>query len=184
MMMKDMGGNCLLSGDKVFLDALEEADIPILASWYRDTEFLRNYDFDPAFPKSEEQLKSMYLGQQKETSAIFAIREQRTGKLVGLCGLMNISFSNRFSWIFIGLGSDQGKGYGTQALSLLIRFAFHELNLERLQLNVIAYNHRAIALYEKLGFRREGAFRQAILRDGKRTDLLLYGLLAGEWTEG
>ena len=68
-----------------------------------------------------------------------------------------------------------------EALRLMLRFAFHELNLHRLQLTVFAYNEAAIRLYERLGFQREGAFREYLLRDGKRYDMLLYGLLAREW---
>jgi RimJ/RimL family protein N-acetyltransferase len=70
-----------------------------------------------------------------------------------------------------------GKGYGTEALRLALQYAFDELNLHRLTLTVIDYNERAIALYEKAGFRREGVFREFGQRDGKRYDMYLYGLL-------
>ncbi len=53
--------------------------------------------------------------------------------------------------------------------------------LRRVQLTVFSYNERAIALYEKLGFRREGAFREFLQRDGKQYDMYLYGLLRREW---
>lgn len=171
----------LLRGTKVFLDALDEADIPVLVTWYRDTEFLRNFDYDAAIPRNGDALKKMYLGQEDMTSRTFAIRETGSGELVGLCGLFDISFNNRFSWLSIGMGTHRGKGYGREALSLMVRFAFHELNLERLQLFVISYNKKAIALYESMGFQQEGICRNAILRDGKRVDLYLYGLLSEEW---
>jgi RimJ/RimL family protein N-acetyltransferase len=56
-----------------------------------------------------------------------------------------------------------------------------ELNLHRVQLTVFSYNERAIALYEKLGFQREGVYREFIQRDGRRYDMYLYGLLRREW---
>ena len=59
--------------------------------------------------------------------------------------------------------------------------AFGELNLHRVQLTVFAYNERAIALYEKLGFVREGVYREFMACDGVRYDMYLYGLLRREW---
>ena len=66
-------------------------------------------------------------------------------------------------------------------MRLLLDYAFGELNLHRFQLTVFAYNERASALYEKLGFVREGVFREFLLRDGTRYDMYLYGLLRREW---
>ncbi|MEL7657044.1 MAG: GNAT family protein, partial [Bacillota bacterium] len=68
-----------------------------------------------------------------------------------------------------------------EALRLLLRYAFDELNLYRVQLTVFSYNPGAIRLYEKLGFVREGVFREAVHRDGARHDMILYGLLRREW---
>ena len=65
-----------------------------------------------------------------------------------------------------------------------MRFAFDELNLHRVQLTVFSYNERAIALYEKLGFQREGVYREHLQRDGRRYDMYLYGLLRHEWEKG
>ncbi len=66
-------------------------------------------------------------------------------------------------------------------MRLLLTFAFDELNLHRVQLTVFSYNRPAIALYEKLGFQREGTFREFLQRDGRRHDMFLYGLLRREW---
>ena len=64
-----------------------------------------------------------------------------------------------------------------------LRYAFHELNLYRLQLTVFDYNERALALYRGLGFQHEGAMRQFLERDGERHDMYLMGLLRPEWQE-
>jgi len=78
----------------------------------------------------------------------------------------------------------QGKGYGMEAMRLLIDFAFYELNLHRLQLTVFDYNTRAVSLYERLGFTLEGRYREFVQRHGQRYDMLLYGLLSHEWRQG
>jgi RimJ/RimL family protein N-acetyltransferase len=69
-------------------------------------------------------------------------------------------------------------------MRLALDYAFSELNLHRVQLTVFAYNARAIALYEKLGFVREGVYREFLHRDGVRYDMYLYGLLRREWRGG
>jgi RimJ/RimL family protein N-acetyltransferase len=173
----------LLKGKSVKLVPLREDDIPILASWYENVDFLRFYDFHPALPKTEAQLRKIYKGADSDKFIALAVREIESDALVGLVELDGISHTNRFAWISIGLGNEKsrGRGYGYEAMSLAIDYAFKELNLERLQLNVISYNEAGIRLYEKLGFIKEGVYRKAVLRDSRRHDLYLYGLLGKEW---
>ena len=68
-------------------------------------------------------------------------------------------------------------------MELALAFGFHELNLHRIQLTVFEYNKNAIKLYEKLGFQKEGAYREFIKRDGQVYDMILYGLLKKEWQQ-
>ena len=175
----------MLSGKHLKLGPLRGKDIEIIALWYEDINFLRFYDFHPAIPKTREQLNSIYKSGGSDEFIPLAVRKIEDEELIGLVEIDGISYSNRFAWISIGLGADteRGKGYGFEALSMAINFAFNELNLERLQLNVISYNTAGIKLYEKLGFNKEGVYREAVLRDGVRSDLLLYGLLRKEWKE-
>ena len=83
----------------------------------------------------------------------------------------------------IGLGEREywGKGYGTDTMRLAVRYAFMELNLNRVTLNVFEYNPRAIRCYEKAGFRHEGRQRQFLNRNGRRWDVLEMGILRDEW---
>ncbi|WP_291634364.1 GNAT family protein, partial [Clostridium sp.] len=76
---------------------------------------------------------------------------------------------------------NRGRGYAKEALRLTIDFGFEELNLHRIELTVLEYNEPAIKLYERLGFKREGVYREFIHRDGKRYDMYLYGMLRPEW---
>ncbi len=173
----------LLQGQNLKLGALQEKDIDILSGWYENTDFLRFYDFHPAIPKTREQLMKIYENGTTDTFIPFAVRLKDTGEMIGLIEIDGISQSNRFAWISIGFGDNnhRGKGFGFEALSLAVEFAFNELNLERLQLNVIEYNKAAIKLYEKTGFVREGVYREAVQRNGEKHNLILYGLLRKEW---
>lgn len=97
--------------------------------------------------------------------------------------LTAINYRNRSTEciIEIGVKEMQGKGVGTAALSLLLDFAFNELNLHRVSLKVLSFNERAIRLYEKLGFVREGAVRQDFYRAGAWHDIILMGMLKDEY---
>ena len=93
------------------------------------------------------------------------------------------SWAHGEGWVGIGLGERDywGNGYGTDAMRLMLRFAFDELNLWRVSLGVFAYNPRAIRSYEKAGFRREGLVRGDCRRDGQRWDSVFMGILRDEW---
>jgi RimJ/RimL family protein N-acetyltransferase len=76
-----------------------------------------------------------------------------------------------------------GKGYGTDAMRVVLRYAFTELNLHRVSLDVFSYNPRAIRSYEKAGFKYEGCMRSRVQRDGKRWNMVFMGIMKEEWEE-
>lgn len=112
--------------------------------------------------------------------ASFSIFYQDSG--VGACFLRNIDWINSTSELSIYLGTmpGRGKGVGYCACALLLDYAFLGLNLRRISLEVLADNAAALRLYERLGFRREGLARGAILIGGRPKDVIRFGLLAGE----
>jgi len=174
----------LFFGERIRLTALRSGDAQSLAHWYEDGEFARLFDASPAYPKTESTLIKWMETTDRDRDAIaLGIRLHYSDDLIGYVEIDGIQWAHGCGWLAIGIGnpSQRQKGYGTEAMQLLLRFAFHELNLHRLQLSVFSYNEAAIRLYEKLGFTREGAFREYLQRDGKRYDMLLYGLLASEW---
>lgn len=174
----------LFMGERVRLTALRLDDAQTLAHWYEDGEFARLFDASPAYPKTENALiKWMESSDRDKDAVALAIRLLYSDELIGYVDISGIQWTHGCGWVAIGIGnpSYRQKGYGSEAMRLVLRFAFHELNLHRLQLTVFGYNEAAIRLYERLGFQREGVFREYLLRDGKRTDMLLYGLLAREW---
>lgn len=174
----------MFRGEQVRLACLVKEDATILAAWTQDSGFLRLQDTGIAAMETEEKsLAFIERENESATSYAFGLRRLSDDALVGTIGLYEIEWANRTAWIGVGIGrrEDWGKGYGTEGMELLLRYAFDELNLRRLQLTVIAYNARAIRMYEKLGFVREGAYREFVERDGERHDLFLYGLLRSEW---
>jgi RimJ/RimL family protein N-acetyltransferase len=176
----------LWEGARVRLAGLTRADLPLMSRWHDDAGFLRLFDAEPTRPRSEDELARWLDDVQKNSRTFpFAIRRLTDNAFVGVVSIEDILWSHRVAWLSISIGdrANRGQGYGTEALRLALDFAFRELNLYRVQLTVFEYNIRAIALYEKLGFRREGVYREFMERDGRRYDMYLYGLLRREWSE-
>jgi len=174
----------LLCGSKVRLAALTEGDLPTMARWHQDAEFLRLYDSRPAYPKTEAELARWLEELQKDRHTFaFAVRPVEGDDLIGYLELDGINWQHGVCGMGLAIGdqANWGQGYGYEATQLGLAFAFNELNLHRVQVTVFSYNERSIALIEKVGFQREGAYREFLQRDGRRYDMILYGLLRHEW---
>ncbi len=174
----------LFHGKTVRLVPLDKEDASTIARWTEDGEYLRLQDTGIARPHTAARVAAdIEREADSETAFEFGIRRVGDDALIGTIGLFDVEWGNRTAWLGVGLGchANRGKGYGSEAMRMVLRYAFSELNLHRVQLTVIGYNHRAIAMYERLGFVREGAYREFVDRDGARHDLFLYGLLRPEW---
>ncbi|MBI5565704.1 MAG: GNAT family N-acetyltransferase [Chloroflexi bacterium] len=175
----------LFTGQLVRLAALDaEASAEWFARWDRDMEYMRLLDSDPRHLLTAKQIKAEIEKEQAEEREIaFAIRALADDQLIGFVGLDGINWVHGDSFVGIGIGDRAcwGKGYGTDAMRVLVRYAFTELNLYRLSLNVFSYNQRAIRSYEKAGFVIEGRQRQALRRDGHYHDLVFMGVLRDDW---
>lgn len=169
---------------KVFLGKIETADMKYIYEWFSDVEYLRTYDYMPPIAQTKEQVDKIFDDYEKnEESEVFAIKLKENNQIIGIAGFDDIVKENKVATLFIGIGdkNTRGKGYGKEALNLLLEYGFNELDFYRIQLNVLEFNNAAISLYEKAGFIKEGVFREFVLRDGKRYDLYLYGLLKSEY---
>lgn len=174
----------LFQGQKLRLTAVRPGDYPEIAKWDEDSSFSRNMSSYPATLQTEEGVASWLEGMQKSSSAyVFALRPLGGDELLGIAMINEINFATGNGTVIIAIGDriHRGLGYGRDAMEVLLRYAFDELNLHRLGLSVFSYNEGAIRLYERLGFQREGTQREYGKRDGKRYDNLLYGILRSEW---
>ena len=165
-----------------------EKDPEIESRWTHDSAFMRMYEINPARPLSAAIIKKQYEKLEKQVEEDknlyqFMIRAREDDRLIGRAAIQWIEWTNGNAWLHLGIGSvqDQRKGYGSQALGMLMRFAFAELNLFRLSARIPEYNQAAISLFSKFGFVEEIRRRQALDRDGRRWDMLVFGLLHSEW---
>lgn len=171
------------SGKLVRLAALDIDKEPELwARWNRDSEYQQLLDWGPSKIYSTSQIKE-WLEKGGSRSCCFSIHSLEDDKIIGFIDLDGLNWSSGDGWIGIGIGERDywGKGYGTDAIRILLRYAFEDLNLNRVSLNVFEYNERAIKSYEKIGFQVEGRQRQALNRFDRRWDLIFMGILRSDW---
>ena len=179
--------NTLLQGELVRLVAANaEKDAERFAQWSRDSEYARQLDSEPALPPSAKRAKEdiqKWMENESPNNFGFMIRTLADDRLIGFIGLDGIRWTHGDTFVGIGIGDPEyrGNGYGTDAMRVILRYAFTELNLHRVSLNVFEYNPRAIRSYEKVGFVVEGRQRQFLNRDGRRWDLIYMGLLRTDW---
>jgi len=165
-----------------------EKDAEIESRWTHDSEFMRLMDTGAARPLSAAMVKKQYEKLEKQIEEEknifhFMIRTKADDRLIGKATIQWIEWTNGNAFLRLGIGAaeDRCKGSGTQALQMLLRFAFAELNLFRVSAVVPEYNAGAIALVQKCGFVQEVCRRKSLERDGRRWDLYVYGLLNDEW---
>ena len=179
----------LFDGQDIRLGPIDyEKDPEVESKWTHDASFMRLYEIEPARPMSVAIVKKQYERLEKQIEERknlyhFMIRAKTDDRLIGKAMIQRIEWTNGNCGLRLGIGSaeDRRKGYGTQTLKMLLRFAFAELNLFRVTTFIPEYNEGALALVNKFGFVEEVRRRQALERDGRRWDLLIFGLLKDEW---
>ncbi len=181
MQQHESSSHDLYRGRLVRLAAPRADEAEVFSRWSEDSEYRRLMDTDWARPESVENFQRQH--GSGSNAAYFSLRTIADDTFIGFIVIHSIEWNNAAGTLAVGIGERKywGKGYGSEALRLILRYAFNELNLHRVGLDVHSTNARAIRAYEKAGFQHEGALREAGHRDGKRYDRLLMGILRPEW---
>lgn len=174
----------MIVGKLVVLRAVERTDLANIQRWMNDPEVLRRvYTYRHLSMAAEER----WLQQMNDSSTdfVFAI-DLITGTdapvHIGTAGIHHVDWKNRTGMVGIVVGDERnrGRGLGTDAMRVLVRYAQQELGLHRVELEVYPFNLAAIKSYQKLGFRHDGTRRGATFREGRFHDVLVMGVLPGE----
>jgi RimJ/RimL family protein N-acetyltransferase len=165
----------------VVLRANERDDLPRYVRWFNDPAVLEF--FGPYAPLSLAAEERWFEEQLRDSSQRnFAIDLE--GRHIGAGGFSHIDPRNGCAEVglFIGEPDLWDQGLGADAVRTLVRFGFEEMNLHRIYLRVFEENQRGVNCYEKIGFRREGLWRQAVFRHGRYYDLLWMSILRDEYS--
>lgn len=172
-----------LEGEKVKLVPLDhEREKVFWELWDHQSNDYRQLDIIPV-PQPASPIQNENSENHPLHSALFMLHPTSDDKVIGFVALDGFDWAARSGWVGIGIGDEEykGKGYGTEAMRLLLRYAFDGLNLNRLNLNVVSYNERAIRSYEQVGFRYEGTQREVICKEEQRWDIVDMGILRQDW---
>jgi RimJ/RimL family protein N-acetyltransferase len=177
-------GDALLVGERVWLRCVREDDLAVLAGWEMDAGravTLTNRVAPPSEAAAKERIARWSandgdsLGFAIETLADPAV-------LVGHVSIFSIQAKDRHATLGIALGREYlGRGYGTDAMRVIVGYGFRELGLHRIELTVAPFNPAGIRAYEKAGFIEEGRRRESVLHDGRWYDEVLMSILEHEW---
>ena len=174
--------NPFIVGDRIYLRPLEVEDADAFVSWLSDEEVRKYLGGTTPFNRIREReyIEGLY---KDDRNINLGIVLKDGDELIGATGLEDISFPNRNAEMGIVIGNKDcwSQGYGTEAVKLILRYGFDELNLHKIFLRVFCYNPRAIRSYEKAGFRREVVLPEHAYLGGEYCDEYVMSILEDEW---
>lgn len=170
-------------GDKCTLSPVMAEDGEKWAAWFNDLDVTVPLGDEAYTVNSLENQREDALQVARGRDAVFSILRSDTGEVIGRCLLFAVNRTDRsaMAGILIGEKSCWGQGYGSEAMVLLLDYAFNLLNLHSVGLGVFAFNQRGIASYRKIGFKEIGLRREARILGGKAFDVLLMDILEDEF---
>ena len=174
-----------ISGERVRLRALVDTDVPALFEIFGDPEVMRYWSSPPLSDMAGAHALLADIRQHFDRKTLFqwGVTRADDDLVIGTTTIFQIDHDHRRAEIGFALGrAHWGKGYASDAVAALIRFAFETLDLHRLEADADPANTASIAVLTKQGFKREGYLRERYCLNGEAQDAEYYGLLRREWT--
>lgn len=170
-----------IEGEKVYLSPMNLEDIEKYVKWMNDFSTTDGLGSSSKVTTFESE-KAWLINNMDKKEQQFAIVLKETDKLIGNCGFCDINHLHQKGEVglFIGEEENRSKGYGTEALSLLVEYGFNYLNLKNIMLKVFSFNKRAIKSYEKVGFKVFGKRTEVYYLNGKWYDEYFMEILRKE----
>jgi RimJ/RimL family protein N-acetyltransferase len=161
-----------------------EQDSHTIAGWTGDPAYHYDQGQLPARPLSPAQVRSQLEARERDSERYaFALRRNEDGRLIGIAEILRIKWASQNARLALALGRpiEQTRPYGAEAVALLTRYAFTELNLYQAGILAPAYNSTLAGWIEQAGFVLEIRQREALLHQDRRWDRWVYGQLQSEW---
>lgn len=175
-------------GERIILREYKKEDLSYIREWVNNakiTDMLSDIFKFPHSLRVTERFLDMMIESDSKDMCGFVIADKKTEEYIGQIDLIKIDWKNRKALMGIVIGREQNhsKGYGTEAIKILLKFAFERLGLNKVELEVREYNKKGIRCYEKCGFKIEGIFREDMYINGRFTNTYRMGILKREWEE-
>ena len=171
-----------LKGEKIRFTPVDTDDLETYYEWFNRPDIRRNLLQSRPITMEEERDFINNAIKSKDW-AMFTVIDLESDRLIGNISLMRINPIDRTAELGIAIGDQeyQGKGFGTEAVEMILEYGFNTLNLQRIWLGVHDFNERAQKSYAKAGFIEEGRKRRAHFIDGEYSDEIIMSILDYEW---
>jgi RimJ/RimL family protein N-acetyltransferase len=167
----------LLEGKNVNLRIMEKEDLPLYVKWVNDPTFFGEHN--PLEQTTKAEMEKGYDTAPPERKRFFI--EKKDGTKIGVIGVFPVG--DLWEIGFTLVPSERGKGFGTEAVTIMVDYLFLSRDLVRIQATTDQRNIASQRILEKVGFKREGVVRKSMFIHGEWRDLLLYSILREEWKE-
>lgn len=175
----------MLQGKHIRLRPIERADIPTFIKWINDADVIENLEiWNPMSHADEERWFENMLSTPLICHPLgIEVKTSSGWKLIGNVAFQQVDAHNQSAEIGIVIGekSHWDKGFGSEAMRVMVKHGFDDAGLNRIFLRVFESNPRGIHCYENAGFVKEGTLRQAAWKNGKFLDIHVMSVLRCEW---
>ena len=170
-----------IKGKRIILRQQREEDAPFFAYWFSQPQIMFQCGFEK--PIREEEMKTCIKVSHRSADSVWFTITDLEGDLIGEAGLLRMfpPWHQTDLTIIIPDPEKQGKGYGTEAIHMLLDMAFHEYQMHRVSIGVVGLNTNALAFYKKIGFKQEGILEEAYYYNNEYSDFIMMRILSHEW---
>lgn len=166
---------------RVVLREQREEDAPYFAYWFNQPQVMFLCGFEK--PTDEEEEKRVICVNHRSEDSVWFTMTDTEGNIIGETGLLRMfpAWRQTDLTIIIPDPEMQRRGYGTEAIGMMLDMAFHEYGMHRVSVGVVGLNINALEFYKKIGFKQEGIMEEAYYYDGEYSDFVMMRILSREW---
>ena len=170
-----------IKGKSVILREQKEEDAKYFAHWFNKPEVMFQCGFEKPTDEEEER-KRITVAHRSDDSVWYTITDLK-GNIIGETGLLRMfpAWHQTDLTIIIPDPKNQRKGYGTEAIRIMLDMAFKELSMHRVSIGVVALNTNALNFYKRIGFKQEGILEEAYYYNNEYSDFIMLRILRQEW---
>ena len=172
-----------IRGEKIILREQRLEDVPFYLHWFNEPKIMFQCGFEKPFSE-EEIVKMITVSHRSEDSVWFTITDL-DGNIVGETGLLRMfpAWHQTDLTIIVPDPAMQKKGYGTEAVRIMLDLAFDRYEMHRVSIGVVGQNTDALRFYERIGFRQEGVLEEAYYYNNEYSDFVMMRILSREWKQ-
>ena len=167
-----------IRGKRIILREQREEDVPFYTYWFNQPKVMFQCGFEK--PTTEEEMKTCITVNHKSKDSVWFTITDLDGNIIGETGLLRMfpAWHQTDLTIIIPDPKMQHKGYGTEAIRIMLDMAFHQYDMHRVSIGVVGLNTDALAFYKKIGFKQEGIQEEAYYYNNTYSDFIMMRILS------